>query len=204
MTVVSEGPLCLKIHLNKYELKKYFTGYSKIKFDDPEVKKTISMLLDIASNMTDFELKSNKMIEVFPTASGGCILKFTSDPFPIRTSDSNEIKNFRLKSKTEKNNPYIFRFESFNYLITVIEELFKNNHSKNYTCSLYQIKKKYYLKIVIPIFDIKTGLFINEFSSFSTKGNIAECLLEEYGKCIIRNNAIVTLGKSFCKRRDKL
>ena len=99
MTVVSEGPLCLKIHLNKYELKKYFTGYSKIKFDDPEVKKTISMLLDIASNMTDFELKSNKMIEVFPTASGGCILKFTSDPFPIRTSDANEIKNFRLKSK---------------------------------------------------------------------------------------------------------
>lgn len=201
MTVVSEGPFCLKIHLNKYELKKYFTGYSRIKFDDPEVKKTITMLLDIAANMTEFELKSNKMIEVFPTASGGCIFKITSDPISLKAYETAEAKNLRLKSKNAKNNPYIFSFESFNSMIRVIEELFKNSNSKNYPCSLFQIKNKYYLKIIIPIFDIKTGLLINEFSSFSTKGNIAESLLEEYGKCLIRNNAIVTLGNSFCKKQ---
>ena len=105
MTVVSEGPFCLKIHLNKYELKKYFTGYSRIKFDDPEVKKTITMLLDIAANMTEFELKSNKMIEVFPTASGGCIFKFTSDPISLKAYETAEAKNLRLKSKNAKNNP---------------------------------------------------------------------------------------------------
>ena len=85
MTVISEGPLCLKIHLSKYELKKYFNSYNEINIENPNAKRTIGILFNIAVNMSTFETSGKRLIEVFPTASGGCILKFTSNPLPYET-----------------------------------------------------------------------------------------------------------------------
>ena len=197
MTVVSEGPLCLKIHLNKSELKKYFVSYGDIHFNDPNVKKTITMLFETAIRSAEFETNGKRTIEVFPTSSGGCVLKFTSEPIP---TDKLNLHNIRLKSKRGKNNPYIFAFDDFETVLQVVDRLYLNNTTKDYICSLYNIKSRYFLKIVIPIFDIKTGIFINEFSLYSAKGLKVEAILEEYGKCLIYKNAIKVLNNFFIKR----
>ena len=195
MTVVSEGPLCLKIHLNKTELKKYFTSYSKIHFNDPNIKRTISLLFEAALTSAEFETTGKRIIEVFPTASGGCILKFTCEPLP-KAAPNTVIKNLRLKSSKQKNNPYIFAFTDFEDLLRVAF-LLKNTNATNYKCSLYTKNLKYYLKIFIPIFDIKSGVFINEFASFSAKGSRAEAILSEYTKCLINENALNVLINTF-------
>lgn len=195
MTVVSEGPLCLKIHLNKTELKKYFTSYSKIHFSDPNIKRTISLLFEAAITSAEFETTGKRIIEVFPTASGGCVLKFTCEPLP-KSAPNTQSKNLRLKSKVDKNNPYIFAFSDFEDLLKVAF-LLKNTNATNYKSSLYTKNLKYYLKIFIPIFDIKSGVLINEFSSFSTKGSRAEAVLSEYSKCLINENAINLLVNVF-------
>lgn len=195
MTVVSEGPLCLKIHLNKTELKKYFTSYSKIHFNDPNIKRTIYLLFEAAITSAEFETTGKRIIEVFPTASGGCILKFTCEPLPKLNTEAKK-PNLRLKSKTEKNNPYIFAFKNFEDLLGAIFSV-KNADIKNYKSSLFTHKSKYYLKIFIPIFDIKSAILINEFSTFSTKGSSAEAVLNEYTKCLIDKNAVDVLIKAF-------
>lgn len=195
MTVVSEGPLCLKIHLNKTELKKYFTSYSKIHFNDPNIKRTISLLFEAAITSAEFETTGKRIIEVFPTASGGCILKFTCEPLPKLNAEPQK-RNLRLKSKSEKNNPYIFAFNDFEDLLRAAF-LLQNTNDKKYESSLYTYKSKYYLKIFIPIFDIKSGILINEFSCFSAKGSNAEAVLSEYTKCIIKHNALSILAKTF-------
>ena len=195
MTVVSEGPLCLKIHLNKTELKKYFTSYSKIHFNDPNIKRTITLLFEAAITSAEFETTGKRIIEVFPTASGGCILKFTCEPLP-KLSAEPQKRNLRLKSKNEKNNPYIFAFNDFEDLLRVTLLLY-NTNAKKYKSSLYTYKSKYYLKIFIPIFDIKSGILINEFSAFSAKGSNAEAVLSEYTKCIIKQNALGILAETF-------
>ena len=197
MTVVNEGPLCMKIHLSKYEIKKYFNSYNEINIEDPNTKRTIGILFNIAVNMSNFETKGKRLIEVFPTSSGGCILKFTSDPLPRNIENNNKKRDLRLKNSKSKNNPYIFCFENFENLINVIEKLYKNETTKKYSASLYKLNKKFFLKISIPIYDFKTAIFINEYSHYSTKGAVAEALLVEYAKALIKNNAISILGIHF-------
>lgn len=199
MTIVSEGPLCLKIHLSKYELKKYFNKYSEINIGNSNIRKTINSLFSIAANYSNFELTGKKMIEIFPTASGGCILKFTSEPLPFQLKAPAETRNLKLKSNANKNNPYIFCFKDFESLLRVIAELNNNKITKKYTSNLYYLNNKYFLKILIPVFDIKTGIFINEFSEYSTKGIFAESKLNEYSVLLIENSTIEILSKYFLK-----
>lgn len=199
MTVISEGPLCLKIHLSKYEIKKYFNSYNEINIEDPNAKRTIGILFNIAVNMSTFETNGKRLIEVFPTPSGGCILKFTSNPMPFEALKNCKSRNLKLKNQKSKNSPYIFCFKSFESLLTVIETLYMNEITKSYTASVYKLNKKFFLKIYIPIYDLKTGVFINEFDEYSAKGSIAECLINEYAKPLIINNAINELGKYFFK-----
>lgn len=202
MTVVSEGPLCMKIHLNKQELKKYFTSYSKIHFSDPQVKRTISFLFDIALNSAEFETSGKRTVEVFPTASGGCILRFTSEPLPPFCPAEEVLaqpRNIRLKNANDKNNPYIFAFSDFEAVLSVVERLFAEAKTKNYTCSLFGLKNKYYIEIFIPVFDRKTAIFINEFSVFSAKGKMASAMLKEYASCLSHGNAISVVGNAFFK-----
>lgn len=193
MTVISEGPLCLKIHLNKYELKKYFNNYNEINIENPNAKRTIGILFNIAVNMSTFETKGKRLIEVFPTTSGGCILKFTSEPLPF---EINENKKIRLKNHN-KNNVYIFCFESFENILSVIENFHQIQNTKHYNAELYTLNKKFFLKIHIPTYDLKTGIFINEFCDYSAKGYMAECLINEYANPIITGNAINEIEKYF-------
>ena len=199
MTIVSEGPLCLKIHLSKYELKKYFNGYREINIENTNTRKTINSLFSIAINFSKFELKGKRIIEVFPTPSGGCILKFTSSPLPFESNRQTESKNLKLKSNTTKNNPYIFCFKDFENLLCVIKKLNKNEKTKKYLSDLYLSNNKYFLKIFIPIFDVKTSIFINEFCEYSAKGSIVQSKLAEYAKMLIKDETIELLGKYFLK-----
>lgn len=199
MTVVNEGPLCLKIHLSKYEIKKYFNSYEEINMEDPNSKRTINLLFNIAVNLSEFETKGKRLIEVFPTPSGGCILKFTSNPLPAKYEMFDKKGPLRLKNLKSKNHPYIFCFETFENLLSVIEKLYKKENTNNYTASLYKVNKKFFLKIVIPLYDFKTSIFANEYSEYSTKGALSEALLKEYAKLIIKDKAIKKLGKYFCK-----
>jgi hypothetical protein len=199
MTVISEGPLCLKIHLSKYELKKYFNSYNEIDIENPNAKRTLSILFNIAVNTSTFEMSGKRLIEVFPTASGGCILKFTSNPLPCERSENNKNKNLKLNSF--KNSPYIFCFKTFENLLAVIENLYANKITKSYASSVYTLNKKFFLKIKIPPYDFKTGIFANEFSDYKTKGLLAESLIKEYGYPLITNNAISEIGKYFFLNR---
>ena len=199
MTVVSEGPLCLKIHLNKYELKKYFTSYDKIVFNEPSVKKTIETLFNAAICSLTFETNGRRIIELFPTASGGCIFKFTTEPLPNTTYNSSlQLKAKRLRNKAKNNTIYIFAFANFENLITCLEQVFKNN-STNYKSSIYRTNKRYYLYVHIPIFDTKTAIHITEFCDFSARGETVVGLLEEHAYCVAKNNAIEIFKNNFFK-----
>lgn len=198
MTVVSEGPLCLKIHLNKFELKKYFYSYDKIIFTDPQVKKTIEYLFTAAVSGTEFETDGKRIIEIFPTASGGCILKFTTDPLPPAGEPLNtQSKSIRLKRRYKELSNYVFAFADFESLLSALKMLLKNEITAEYNSNVYHTMQRYYLNIHIPIFDRKTAILLNEFCDFSARGEIAVGLLDEHARCIAKDNAIQKIGSVF-------
>ncbi len=196
MTVVSEGPLSLRIHLNKYELKKHFVSYDKISFTDPEVKKTIDYLFVLASAGLHFETAAKRIIEVFPSLSGGCIIKFTAEP-NLHTAKTDEIKNLRLKKTDPKTIKYIFGFNSSETLLRLIQCLYKKENVKQYKSEILKSKINYFLKINIPIFDRNTPMLINEYSIFSASGSIAIGVIKEHSDLIASPYAIDEVGKYF-------
>ena len=199
MIIVSEGPLCLKIHLSKNELETYFVACNKIYLNSPKTKRIISFLFNTAITHIEFEKTGKKFLEIFPTLCGGCVLKFTSEPLP--PINTKRIKKIKLTAKhyTKNKLSYVFVFDSFENILSVIKELGKTNKTKEYFCSLYSNKNRYFLNICIPVSDIKTALFINEFALYSVKGKHTKCLLKEYTKCLIKRNAIKILNYFFFK-----
>ncbi len=200
MTVVSEGPLCLKIHLSKYELKKHFISYEKITFSDPQVKKTVEFLFKIASNGLDFKTNGRKIIEVFPSYSGGCIFKFTLEPDFYQSGENNLTPTVkRLKKSTSTTTKYLFVFLGTTPLLNLLEGLYKSPLTRGYDSGIYYIKNRYFLSVNIPISDRKTPLFISEYSVFSARGSLPIEIIKEYCNCILESNAIYTFGSRYFK-----
>lgn len=195
MTVVREGPLCLKIHLSRYEIKKYFTSFENIAFNNPKVKETVYFLLDAASYNQEFERNGKLIIEVFPTASGGCIFKFTSEPSPEAFNGTNP-KNIRLRKKYST---YIFKFESFESLLTLAEIFQKKENADIPQSGIYLLYDSYFMITTLPIWNTKTALLINEFANFSARGIYVAETVKEYGKCIFESNAFERLANIFLK-----
>lgn len=200
MTIVSEGPFCLKIHLSKYEIKKYFISYNNIHINDPRVKKTISFLFDIAVKKADFDIFGKRLIEILPDAYGGCIIKFTSEPLAPSLENYEKIKQTpKFKFDAKNLQPYIFAFSNFENILKVINLLCQTEGSMEYCCDLYTNGNKYFINIYLPIFDKTTPLIFNEFSDYSTKSKRAVLLLKEYTSCLINNSALKKLNAAFFK-----
>lgn len=192
MTVISEGPLCLKIHLNRIELKKYFISYDKIVFSDPGVKKTLFFLLDTASVSFKFQRNGNILIKVSPTHFGGCIFKFTCTPSIETITTSNSIENIKRKKTI-----YTFRFNNFENLILLSLAYINKENSESIDSSVYYIKKNYYLITELFNNQMSLALLINEYSNYCARGKYPAELVMEYGKCLINQNALETVGNSF-------
>lgn len=203
MTVVSEGPLCLKIHLSKFELKKYFTSYDKIQFQDPQVKKTIECLFDAATSTLSFETAGKRMIEVYPTASGGCILKFTTEPNLSAASEATGSRSIRLKGRSREVGAYVFAFSDFEALLQALGAICRGRRPERYYSSVYRTRQRYYLHIVIPLFDRTTALQLGEFCDFSARGESALGLLQERALPVIEGDAITKLCAAFYPQEQK-
>ncbi len=189
MTVIFEGPLCLKIQLSRNELKKYFISYEKIVFSDPGVKKTLLFLLEVASDNFEFEKNGSILIEVFPTPSGGCLLKFSCTPEP-------EVLAYPFNNRFKiKKTLYTFKFNSFDNLMQLSLAYIKKEKPNITKSDIYLMKKHYYLIIELLNTQTSMALLINEYSDFCAKGKCAAELVREYGKCIINKNALETVGK---------
>lgn len=198
MTVVCESHICMKIHLSKTELKRYFVSYDKIEFSNPKVKKTIEALFEIAAEKFLFERSGSLLIELYPSPSGGCVFRFTCSPVPINTADDIYC-DMPKRQNLFNNEQYIFLFNDFEDLLSAAENAFSLSDAKKYMSELYSLNKKYFLIIYIPDNDPTRALLLSEFSRLSIKSRTLAGFLEEHAICIAENNAVYKLKKSFFK-----
>jgi hypothetical protein len=188
MTVISEGPYFIKIYLTKHEVKKYFNDLESIVFAEKDIKETVILLLDIATCGTSFEKGNNLCLDVYPTSNGGLILNYVFQD-EARLSG----KNIKIKNKTII---YVFGFKNFEDIIK-LSKAFTKNKASTFLNKLYYLNNIYYIIIEIPEFDKVTPVFTNEFSFFSARGKIIKEVLDEYGKCIMQNNALKKIDSLF-------
>lgn len=193
MTIISEGPLCLKIHLNRLELQYYFKNYESINYKDPLVKQTVERLFALAAENFEFEQTGDITTELYPTGSGGCVFRFTCEPTPR----PGEGKRTQTKYLKEQNTAYAFEFCSSEDLIRAVKAVAGALKGVPNQSSLYRCGPKYYLLLTLPRNCNRVTLTLQEFCSKSLPQSVLAPLLLEHFHCLIAGNAAERLNTAF-------
>lgn len=95
-----------------------------------------------------------------------------------------------------KNQTYFFKFNDFEDIIK-LSKSFSKRFENNFKNSLYAVNNSYYLIIKTNELNCNLTLFINEYSSLSARGKVLEYILNEHGKCLLKNSALKTISNIF-------
>ena len=123
------------------------------------------------------------------------------------SNSSTEKRKFKVKrkSKAPKVEQAVYKFETFDDYCNFTEYLFKSNLDKSYQIAkkiiTYQYQNKYYLVFYNINNNDKNVLkfysSITEFGTYVNNSNLLISKIEEYGKIVIKNNALKTSLKHY-------
>lgn len=195
----------IRFIFNLKDLEENNIDYHSFMANSIETQDLFLNMLDKAEKEIGFSTKNYKlMLEAIATSEGNFILTVTRlSP----EADKNFPKKVLIKRKS--NNPSktltIYKFDSFDCFCDFCTYLntspLKDLISKLKNSKLYKYNENYYLSfynINISLEKLKAlHLLITEFASFSNNTDLFERKLLEYGKIIIKSNAINTCIKYF-------
>lgn len=147
------------------------------------------------------------MIEALATSNGNFVLTVTRfEPEKEKGTYKRKRVNIKRKTCTVDKSKAIYCFESFDEYCNFCE--FLNNNILKYmddfadSVSLYEYNYKYYLLLSnIHINDNLLKTFcssITEFAHFVNNAGLFENKLAEYGKLVMKDNAISMCIEHFC------
>lgn len=178
MLAVTVGIRKLKITLSAEESYRFLGKIAKPCCKDPETRRFLAALLRSALHKTDFRLDCDRLyVEIYPSALGGHIIYFTKPPL-IRRFHKNPSSNLTL----------MLEFKDFGDLISICKKL-KSEGSSEIRSALYKYKGEYSLLITSSPSAFSYPL-ITEFADKVICSDIAVASVSEYGKLLIKDNAI--------------
>lgn len=197
----------LRITLNIRDLAEKDIDYQSFMANSVDTQKLFLDMLDKAEQEIGFVTKNYKiMIEAIVTSTGEFIVIVTRS-LPETLSVSQKKKTFRTKRKITNttNGKLLYSFNSFDdfclFCTSLDKNIVKNITKISDNISLYLFKNSYYLLIDnINSSYIYTKAFANcisEFGTYTHNTDIVCYELSEYGKVVIKNNAIKTCLKYF-------
>ncbi|ADU30103.1 genetic competence negative regulator [Evansella cellulosilytica] len=183
----------IKIFLSFDDL--YDRGISKdeIWMDVPKVHDLFRDMINEASDELGFDAEGPVIVEVFALPSQGMIVIVTISDEESDTFDDSFIE-LQITLDVNNNN-LLFRFECIEDVIQLSKEL---NRIGIAAGKLYHFEDGYILSFderdARPL-DVDT--FVSMVLEFGDTATVTAYRLEEYGKVIIRNNAMKQLNKYF-------
>ena len=196
----------LRITLNLSDLAEKNIDYQSFMANSVDTQELFLNMLDRAEKEVGFVTKDYKiMIEALVTSKGDFIVTITRS---LPTENSNiKGKSLKVKRKytTISNSKLIYSFNSFEdfcfFSSSLDLNILKNINKISKNIDLYLLDDTYFLLVNNLNTNYKyTKPFINhiaEFGLYVHNSNIFEYKLKEYGKIIIKNNAIKVCNKYF-------
>ncbi len=169
----------LKIVLTKTEIIGCFGSYERLLELNPRTKSAINLLL-------------REVIKDYRSFLGVGKIAAT---LKINKNECCEIVLFS-KEGSAPQNQFIFEFNDFEALIQGVVLLFKNPLLCAAKSSVYKLNDAFRLIISSPIFE---PYFLKEFGKDLSNVPFLCEATKEYGKPIIKDKAIINLGKTFFK-----
>lgn len=190
----------IRITLNLDDLKEKNIDFHSFMSNSIDSQSLFLDMLEQAEEEIGFKTKDYKiMLEALATSDGNFILTVTRFVPELDKNNSKKKRiNIKRKSFMPHNNIFIYEFNSFDdfadfCLLIDSKKLFEIQHSFN-DISLYSYNSKYYLTFI----GVKASheflssfcASLTEFSSVVHNANLFNKKLSEYGKVIIKKNAI--------------
>lgn len=198
----------IRITLNLEDLEENHIDFHTFMSNSIESQELFLNVLDKAEKELGFVTDDYKvMIEALATTNGNFILTVTRFEYEKEKGITKRKKvNIKRKITSIDTNKAIYCFNSFDEYCNFCN--FLNNNILRYmdnfadNITLYEYNDKYYL--VISNIHINNNLLktfcssITEFAYFVDNCNLFESKLLEYGKVVMKDNAIDTCIKHFC------
>lgn len=187
----------IRITLNTKDLAEKNIDFHSFMSNSVESQNLFLEMLNEAEKRIGFITKDYKIrIEAFAMSAGDFIITITRFDKTI----SNPNKTLKLKRKNNDINPsdLIYKFDNFEDFCSFSNSIsICNNIAKSIV--LYFYKNTYYLCLKdLNLADkCNTLILLNEFATPVEKSEIYIKKLSEFGKIVIKNNAIKTCVKFF-------
>lgn len=178
-----------KITLTEQDLDDMAITYDEMDYKSPDTIRAILDLVDRVKVETGIDFTSSKLfVEAYPVGYGGCVLYINL---------LEQGREFLPEEPSAQfQSPFLFSFESLDYLLRANAALFRQYSHLVHKSSLYQMTGQYYLAIQsYRKLDDKLIQFLGEFGSFYGRGDIKISFLEEHGKSLIEDTAMEILAE---------
>jgi adapter protein MecA 1/2 len=162
----------------------------------PKVHELFSDLMDHAYSELGFDASGPLAVEVFAMPSQGMVVIVTKGkPNDSAVSAEEDEEIYEMEVTLEESDLISYTFHDFEHLISVAKRI-----GPQYTDagSLYSYKDKWILQLEYDDSDERRyDNLISILSEFGEANSLTEAMLEEYGKPILRENAIWTIRTRF-------
>lgn len=198
----------IRIILKQEDFKDKSIDIQKLLLTTPDAQNLFLEILDKAKKEINFNTDGQKLlIEMSIQTEDVFIFTITKYKDYNKIFKTTPQKYFTVKRKNElfNNSSYIYQFNEFDNFSNFCSSINKKINLKSLykTCILYLYNETYYLIInEINKSDKLLNLFhssLLEFSDSFIVNKYFKFKLEEHGKIIIKNNAIITGIKYFSK-----
>lgn len=183
MTAVTVGMRKLKITLDAKESSLLLCGNERPSCHDPKTRQFLAAILKKALPKTDFLLDCDRLfVEIYPSALGGHIIYFTKAPL-LRRFHKNPDPMLSLLLKFSDSS------DSFALSKKFVQIKFSPKQS-----GFYKYKGEYCLILTASPSSFPYSL-INEFADSVVCSDIAAAAVSEYGKALIKDNAVEIISR---------
>lgn len=204
----------IRIIMKQEDLKDPSLDLHTILTQSPESQKLFLEILDKAKKECNFNIDGHKLlIEAFSSSEDFVV--FTITKYAVDKIDKSSLptyspspKNLKVKRKVNilpKTDFSVYCFDDFEEFCSFCSAIKNNSNISTYglvhSSSLYSYENNFY--IVLSGINLKHKSLskfyslMSEFATFCTHSDNFESKLKEYGKCIMKKNAISTTMKHF-------
>lgn len=200
MKIEPIGTDCVKITLNKADMKKMGIEYDQLDYNDDKTRTILLELLDTAQLTTGFDGLSAKLfVEIFPGENDGCVFYFTilSKTKTVRptlhTQHIGRLPDFASKIYPK---PVIFSFDNADTVLTAAAQLFSVCSHRIYKSSLYRMDTQYLL-LLFPFERLDPAVLslLSEYGTPCGEGAIRAAFLDEHAILLVKDNALDEIAK---------
>lgn len=202
---VREGGLMRLERLNYNKIKIFLTfddlterGLTKddLWHDVPKVHQLFRDMMSEASDELGFEADGPIAVEVFSLQAQGMVVIVTKGSF-----DENEMEEdfadeyIEMQVTLDESDDIFYEFQSFEDIISLAKPLFELGITGG---RLYSYQSSFYLEIT-EVETIPENNLIAILSEYGNPATLTTYRVEEYGKCLMKNNAISQVYQYFIK-----